>query len=82
MSEDSQKLADEVERRIRKALNLAGTDREHDIAVRVRGNRVVLHGLVNCWTAHELALRTAAATPGVAAVDNELALWVRGTLPS
>jgi osmotically-inducible protein OsmY len=79
MSEASQDLASEVERRIRKALGSTVTDA---IVVTVRGDRVALHGLVNCWTAHQVAERAAAATPGVAAVDNELTLSVRGTLAS
>lgn len=80
MTSDDKSLAAEVERRIREALAAsAGTDASH-VAVSIHGDRVTLHGAVRSWTEHRDAGRAAAETPGVAKVDNELALLVRGRI--
>ena len=76
----SQPLAAEVDRRVRQALASAGPDAGNRVGITVCGDKVVLHGSVKCWRDHELAGRAAASTPGVARVDNALALFIRATV--
>jgi osmotically-inducible protein OsmY len=73
-------LASEVERRIREALAMSADRDPEQISVTTHGGRVTLHGTVRSWTEHQDAGRAAAETPGVASVDNELALLVKGTI--
>ena len=80
MSTFSQPLAAEVDRRVRQALASAGPDAGRRVYVTVRGDKVFLNGAVTCWKDHQAAGRAAAATPGVASVDNALALFVRATV--
>ena len=46
------------------------------IAVDMNGSCAVLHGCVRTWKEHTALERAALATPGVASVDNRLALLV------
>ena len=73
-------LASEVERRIREALAVSADNDAGQISVTIRGDRVTLRGTVRSWTEHQDAARAAAETPGVARVDNELALLVKGKI--
>jgi osmotically-inducible protein OsmY len=69
-----------LERRIQQALT---RDLGHDsrrVRVSVRGARVALTGDVCSWADHEAAERAALSVPGVAMVDNQLCLSVKGTL--
>lgn len=73
-------LASEVERRIRVALAVSADNDAAQISVTSRGDRVTLRGTVRSWCEYQDAARAAAEAPGVASVDNELVLLVKGKI--
>ena len=73
-------LVIELERRINDALCARDDGETNHIAVTMHRDVVALCGTVRTWAEHERAGRIAIATPGVHAVDNQLALMVNGTV--
>ena len=70
------RLAEVVRDRLRYTINAAGI-RPDRITVHANGGCIVLRGPVPSWKEHELLERIALRTPGVSAVDNQLALLVK-----
>ena len=70
-------LAEQVRRRV--AAALVGTpDAVRPIDVNVKDGHAVLCGTVRHWVDRNTAGRVAAGVPGIAAVDNQIALLVKG----
>ena len=77
---DISPLATDVERRIHLALASSAKHDAEAISVCIKGSCAILKGAVRSWTEHEDAERAALSVPGIATVDNQLALLVKGRL--
>jgi len=73
-------LAAAVRSRLIDALGPHVLDDEDLLVVGMKGDRAVLQGCVHTWDQHEALERAALDTPGVASVDNRLALLVNAQL--
>ncbi|MGH7615948.1 MAG: BON domain-containing protein [Gemmatimonadaceae bacterium] len=82
MSPTINTLAADVERHVRAVFDANTVEDAAHITVTAHGDRVILQGTVRSWAEHQDAARAARETPGVAAVDNQLALLVKGTVSS
>jgi len=70
-------LAAAVRARLIDALGIHSPADEARLAVTINGGCAVLRGCVHSWAQHEALERAALATPGVAHVDNQLALLIK-----
>ncbi len=66
--------AAEVKDKIAAALSRSAALHPQQITVEARDRRVTLHGMVHSWSERREAEHAAWAAPGVAAVENELAV--------
>ena len=69
-------LASTVRARLIEALGLHSPADEARVIVHADRDRIALHGCVRSWAQHQALGRAALATPGVASVDNQLALLI------
>ena len=66
--------SDDVEAKIRAALERNADTEAHRVSVGVSGGRVTLTGKVNAWTEREIIERAAWSVPGVTEVDDQIGL--------
>jgi osmotically-inducible protein OsmY len=69
---------EELQAEIEKALESVGGTSPPRVTVNIRGTSVTLKGDVSTWAQHEAVDRAVWSMPGVAAVDNQVCLLVRG----
>ena len=69
-----QSAAQDIRRRIVQALHFSADLDARHITVAVSGDTATLTGTVNTWLQHDAAGRAAASAPGIAHVDNQIAV--------
>lgn len=71
-----QPASEDLRRRIEAALRRSAETDAENISVEVEGDQVVLYGTVRSWSEREEAARVSWSAPGVAVVDNQIAVQV------